>query len=172
MHGQLFGMIDQRVLSRWIHRRDFREDVCKFMDSIVTAEVPEDVVRMSKQAATPLPVPSQPYPTVEDLKLDSAFCRLRLNSHRHCFTCWKGECLTCRMAYPRPFALKTYIADIVPDPNNVNEIIPIRRFPNDSSGNEIISEPPQQSDNSPIDALELRCLASGLKRTSKIEQMI
>ena len=172
MHGQLFGMIDQRVLSRWIHYKDFRKDVCKFMDSIVTTEVPADVVRMSQQLANYVPVPSQPYPSVEDIPLDSAFCRLRLNSHRHCFTCWKGECLTCRMAYPRQFALRSYVAHIVPDPNNPNEIVPIRRFPTDSSGDEIISEPPQQSDNSPIDPVDPRCLASGLKRTSKIEQMI
>ena len=76
------------------------------------------------------------------------------------------------MAYARQFAIKSYIAHIVPDPNNTNEIVPVRRFPIDSNGDEIIGDPPQQSDNSPIDALELRCLASGLKRTSKIEQMI
>ena len=76
------------------------------------------------------------------------------------------------MAYPREFAIKTYIADIVPDPNNANDIIPIRRFLDDSSGDELISKPPEHSDNSPVDALDLRCLESGLKRTSKIEQMI
>ena len=43
MHGQLFGMIDQRVLSRWIHVKSFRKDVCKFIDSIVTTEIPEGV---------------------------------------------------------------------------------------------------------------------------------
>ena len=48
MHGQLFGMIDQRVLSRWIHQKDFRKDVCKLMDSIVTAAIPDGVVRMSQ----------------------------------------------------------------------------------------------------------------------------
>ena len=72
----------------------------------------------------------------------------------------------------RQFAIKSYIAHIVPDPNNTNEIVPIRRFPIDSIGDKIIGDPPQQSDNSPIDALELRCVASGLTRTSKIEQMI
>ena len=134
MHGQLFGMIDQRVLSRWIHDKHFRKDVCKFMDSIVTAEVSDDIVSMSKEVVSSVPVASQPYPSIDDLPLDSAFCRLRLNSHRHCFTCWKGQCLTCRMAYPRQFALRTYIADIVLDPNNADEIVPIRRFPKDDSG--------------------------------------
>ena len=81
MHGQLFGMIDQRVLSRWIHDKHFRKDVCKFMDSIVTAEVSDDVVSMSKQVVSSVPVASQPYPSIDDLLLDSAFCRLRLNSH-------------------------------------------------------------------------------------------
>ena len=43
MHGQLFGMIDQRVLTRWIHDKAFRQEVCTFMDAIATAEVPETV---------------------------------------------------------------------------------------------------------------------------------
>ena len=76
------------------------------------------------------------------------------------------------IGYPRQFALRTYIADIVPDPNNADEIVPICRFPEDDSGDEIISAPPHQSDDSPIDAFDLRCLASGLKRTSNLEQMI
>ena len=172
MHGQLFGMIDQRVLSRWIHVKGFRKDVCNFMDAIVTAEVPENVLRKSQQVTNPIPTASQPYPRVEDIPLDSAFCRLRLNAHRHCFTCWKGECLTCRMSYPRQLAKRTYIAEIVPDPNNTNELVPIRRFPTDTHGDEQISGPPQHNDISPIDASDLRCLASGLRRTSDIEQMM
>ena len=141
MHGQLFGMVDQRVLSRWIHDKGFRKDVCKFMGAIVTAEVPQDVLRKSQQVASRVPVPSQPYSSVEDIQLDSALCRLRLNKHRYCFTCWKGECLTCRMAYKRQFALRNYVADIVPDPNNTNELVPIRRFPRDGNGDEKISDP-------------------------------
>ena len=39
MHGQLFGMLDQRVLTRWIHDKGFRNDVCNFIDAIVTTEV-------------------------------------------------------------------------------------------------------------------------------------
>ena len=122
MHGQLFGMIDQRVLTRWIHDKAFRQEVCNFMDAIATAEVPEEVLRMSKQLPNPVPVGCQPYPSAEDVPMDSAHCRLRVNKHRHCFTCWKGECLTCRMSYPRQFANRTYFADIVPDPTNTKEI--------------------------------------------------
>ena len=172
MHGQLFGMVDQHVLSRWIHVKGFRDDVCQFMGAIVTAEVPQDVLRKSQQVANRVPVASQPYPSVEDIQLDSAFSRLRLNKHRHCFTCWKGNCPTCRIAYKRQVALRNYVADIIQDPNYSNEVVPIRRFPIDGNGDEKISDPPQQSDNSPIDALGLRCLASGLRRTSDIEQMM
>ena len=132
MHGQLFGMIDQRVLTRWIHVKSFRKDVCKFIDSIVTTEVPEAVSKQSHCLGNSVVVASQPYPTVEELSFDSAFCRLRLNSHRHSFTCWKGECLTCRMSYPRPIAERTYISEIVPDPSVTNDIIPERRFTIDS----------------------------------------
>ena len=82
LHGQLFGMIDQRVLTRWIHDKAFRQEVCDFMDAIVTTEIPEAVLGMSKQ----LPfysLVSQPYPSAEDVPVDSALCRLRLNRHRH-----------------------------------------------------------------------------------------
>ena len=62
---------------------------------------------------------AQPYPTLENLDADSAFCRQRLNAHRHSFTCWKGECVTCRMSYHRQLAPKTYITEIIPDPTNM-----------------------------------------------------
>ena len=140
MHGQLFGMIDQRVLTRWIHDKAFRQEVCNFMDAIATAEVPETVLSMSKLQPSPVPVGSQPYPSAEDIPMDSAFLRLRLNRHRHCFTCWKGECLTCRMSYPRQLAKRTYFAEIVPDPTSTNDLVPTRRFPTDDIGDEYISE--------------------------------
>ena len=78
MHGQLFGMIDHRVLTRWINDKAFRQEVCNFMDAIATAEVPEEVLRMSKQLPNPVPVGCQPYPSAEDVPMDSAYCRLRL----------------------------------------------------------------------------------------------
>ena len=170
MHGQLFGMVDQRVLTRWIHVKSFRKDVCNFIDAIVTTEVPDDVSRMSLLPPSPVVVASQPYPTVEDIPLDSAFCRLRLNSHRHTFTCWKGECLTCRMSYPRPIAPRTYFADIVPDLTITDDLVPTRRFPTDPNGDEKISDPTPRSDDSPIDAFDLRIIASGLRRTNEVEQ--
>ena len=75
MQGQLFGMIDQRLLTRWIHDKAFRQEVCNFMDAIATAEVPEEVLRMSKQLPSPVPVGCQPYPSPEDVPMDGAHCR-------------------------------------------------------------------------------------------------
>ena len=74
------------------------------------------------------------------------------------------------MSYPRQLAKRTYFAEIVPDPTSTNDLVPIRRFPTDDIGDEYISEPPLQSDNSLIDAVDDRVIASGLRRTSKIEQ--
>ena len=140
------------------------------MDAIITTEIPEVVLSMSKQLSISAFV-SQPYLSALDVPVDSALCRLRLNRHRHCFTCWKGECLTCRMSYPRQFANRTYFADIVPDPTNTKDIVPIRRFPTDVfTGDEKISDPPLQSENSPVDPVDHRVIASGLRRTSDIEQ--
>ena len=170
MHGQLFGMIDQRVLTRWIHDKTFRKDVCKFIDSIVTAEIPGSALGNEQSSSGTTVVGAQPYPTVQQLPLDSAFCRLRMNTHRHSFTCWKGECLTCRMAYPRQRAGRTYITEIIPDPENAHEIIPKRRFPCNLNGDEVISDPPVTNCLSPIDPPDHRVIACGLRRTSEIEQ--
>ena len=170
MHGQLFGMLDQRVLTRWIHDKGFRKDVCNFLDAIVITEVPDAISLESQHFDRTTPVASQPYPTVEDLPLDSAFCRLRLNSHRHSFTCWKGECITCRMAYPRQFAQRTYVTEVIPDPNITNDLVPVRRYVVDSNGDEKISGPPLPTFNSPVDTSDARVLVSGLRRTSEVEQ--
>ena len=75
------------------------------------------------------------------------------------------------MSYPRPFANRTYFADIIPDPTNTKDLVPIRRFPTDVfTGDEKISDPPLQSENSPVDPVDDRVIASGLRRTSDIEQ--
>ena len=74
------------------------------------------------------------------------------------------------MSYPRQFAKRTYITEIVPDPTSTNDLVPTRRFPTDDTGVETISEPSLHSDTSPVDPLDERILASGLRRTSKTEQ--
>ena len=96
-------------------------------------EVPEAVVRASQQLASPVTVASQPYPFAEDVQRDSDFCRLRINSHRHSFTCWKGKCPACRMSYPVQFLKRTYFTNIVPDPITPNDLVPTSRH---SIGNE------------------------------------
>ena len=74
------------------------------------------------------------------------------------------------MSYPRQFAKRTYITEIVPDLTSTNDLLPTRRFPTDDTGVETISDPPLQSDTSPIDPIDERIIASGLRRTSKVEQ--
>ena len=72
MRGQFFCIIDQRVLTRWIHDKAFRQDVCNFIDAIATAEVPEEVLGKSKQLPNPVPIGSQPYPSTADVLTVSA----------------------------------------------------------------------------------------------------
>ena len=74
------------------------------------------------------------------------------------------------MSYGRQLAKRTYITEIVPDPTSTKDVVPIRRFPIDDTGVETISEPSLQNDTSPVDPHEDRVIASGLRRTSKIEQ--
>ena len=56
MHGQLFGMLDQRVLTRWIHDKGFRKDVCNFIDAIVTTEIPDAILEKSQHFDRKTPV--------------------------------------------------------------------------------------------------------------------
>ena len=78
--------------------------------------------------------------------------------------------MICRMSYPRKFVKRTYFTDIISDPTIPNDIVPTRRFPTDSNGEERISHPPKPNDNSPVDAFDERVIESGVRRTSKIEQ--
>ena len=154
----------------WIHDKTFRKDVCKFIDSIVTAEIPTSVLDNERSRSGTTVVGAQPYPAVEQVPLDSAFCRKRMNTHRHSFTCWKGECLTCRMAYPRQLAGRTYITEIIPDPENPNEIIPKRRFPCNMNGDEFISDPPVTNCLSPVDPPTIVLLLVGYVERLKLNR--
>ena len=106
------------------------------MDAIANAEVPDTVLSMSKEQLAQYQL--VPNLTHLQVPMDSANSRLRLNRHRHCFTFWKGECLTCRMSYPRQLAKRTYFSEIVSDPTTTNDLVPTRRFPNDDIGDEYI----------------------------------
>ena len=119
---------------------------------------------MSKQLTSPIPVGSQPYPSAEDVPVDSAYCRLLLNMYRHCFTCLKGECPTCRISYPRQFAKRKYFAGIVPDLTSNKDLVSTGRFSTDVTFDETICDPPLQTDNTPIDAVYHSVIASGLWR--------
>ena len=170
MHGHLWGQIDNRVLTRWIHDPSFRKKVTSFIDSIVTTEIPDEVVEEQKELGIKSVISAQPYPSAADLSRDSAHCRLRLNTHKHSFTCWKDGCEICRLTYPRPKAYETYIAHLIADPTKTDELIPVRKYPLTISGQETISEPPAFDDTLPIDPDEERVLATGLRRRTNIEQ--
>ena len=86
--------------------------------------------------------------------MDSGHCTLRLNRHRNYFTCWKGECLTCRMSYPRQFAKRTYFSKIVSDPTSTKDLVTTRGVPTDDTVGQTISEPPLLSDTSPVDPMD------------------
>ena len=106
MHAQLFGMVDQRVLMRVIHDKDFRKYVCKYIDTIVTTEVPEAVVGSHNFLILYLLPHNLMLLLTMYIQRDSAFCRLRLNSHQHSFTCWKGECLNISDVLPKTICKK------------------------------------------------------------------
>ena len=74
------------------------------------------------------------------------------------------------MAYPRQLALRTYVTEVIPDPNITNDLVPVRRFVTDGNGDEKISGPPLPTFNSPVDTADARVLVSGLRRTSEVEQ--
>ena len=52
------------------------------MDAIVTTEILDAVLSVSKELSSFVPIASVPYPSPEDVPLDSGLCRLRLTRHR------------------------------------------------------------------------------------------
>ena len=72
---------------------------------------------------------------------------------------------------PQPKAPETYIAHLGRDPAFRDEIVPIRKNIGSAPGNEVISPPPPEDVDRPIDPEETRVLGFGLGRSSDIEQM-
>ena len=68
------------------------------------------------------------YPAANDLDVDSAHVRYRLNTHRHSFTCWKHNLHTCRMCMPQPSTPLTYITELDKDPAFTDTLMPMRKL--------------------------------------------
>ena len=132
--------------------------------------MPSHLVEKEKEKQK-LSVGVEDYPTAAGLDEDSAHVRYRLNTHTHSFTCWKHNVHSCRMCMPQPEAPETYVAHLDRNPAFVDVLMPMRKFKGSVPGHEIISPPPPEDTERPIDAEEERILGFGLRRTSKIEQM-
>ena len=83
----------------------------------------------------------------------------------------EGRWQTCRLAYPPQMAAATYYAEIMAGPSKPKDLVPIRRFPRTVLGQETISDPPVLNEALPVDPDDERIIASGLRRTNKIDQM-
>ena len=169
-HFHLFGQLDHKLLAQWVQDDILRKEITTSIDDIITAAMPSHVVQREKEKQK-LRVGIEDYPTAAGLDEDSAHVRYRLNTHTHSFTCWKHNVHTCRMCMPQPEAPETYVAHLDKDPAFVDVLMPIRKFKGSVPGHEIISPPPLEDTERPIDAEETRILGFGLGRSSKIEQM-
>ena len=169
-HFHLFGQLDHKMLAQWVHDDILRKEITSSIDDIITARMPSNIVETEKEKQKTM-VGVEDYPTAEGLDEDSAHVRYRLNTHRHSFTCWKHSLKTCRMCMPQPEAPETYVAHLDKDPAFTDVLMPKRKFINSVPGHEIISPPPPEDTERPIDAEENRILGFGLGRSSKIEQM-
>ena len=169
-HFHLFGQFDHKMLAQWVHDDILRKDITSSIDDIITARMPSNFVETEKEKLKTM-VGVEDYPTAEGLDEDSAHVRYRLNTHRHSFTCWKHNLRTCRMSMPRPEAPETYVAHLDKDPAFTDVLMPMRKFINSVPGHEIISPPPLEDTERPVDAEENRILGFGLGRSSKVEQM-
>ena len=168
-HFHLWGHLDHKVVGQWVHDGEFRKQITKSIDDIVTARMPSHVVDEEK-AKKGVVIGAEPYPDAEHLDADSAHVRYYLNSHRHTFTCWKHNSHTCRICTPRQLIPDTYIAQLIPNPALKPKLVPLRLV-DDISGGDAIAPPPLDSLNRPIDQEECRVLGFGLGRSTNIEQM-
>ena len=117
--------MDHKVIEQWVHDAEFRKQITKSIDSIITARMPTDVVELEKKKRGCV-IGAEPYLSAEQLDHDSAHVRYHLNTHQHTFTCWKHGLRTCRMCMPQLLTPDTYIAELVPDPAYKPQIIPLR----------------------------------------------
>ena len=169
-HFHLFGQLDHKMLAHWVHDDTVRKEITTSIDDIITARMPSILVEKEKEKQK-TSVGLEDYPTALSLDEDSAHVRYRLNTHRHSFTCWKHKLHTCRMCMPQPEAPETYVAQLDRDPAFNDVLMPKRKFIGSVAGKEIISPPPPEDEERPIDADENRILGFGLGRSSRVEQM-
>ena len=168
-HFHLWGHLDHKVVEQWVHDEDFRKQITKSIDDIITARMPSEIVEEEKQKKGVV-IGAEPYPNATELDADSAHVRYRLNTHRHSFTCWKNNLHTCRMSMPRQLTPDTYIAQLIPDPSLQPKLMPLRNI-DTISGGDIIAPPPPEEADRPIYPDECRVLGFGLGRSTNIEQM-
>ena len=64
---------------------------------------------------------------------------------------------------PQPKAPETYVTELDRDPAFVDVLMPIRKFVGSVPGHEIISPPPLQDTENPIDAVQLERSVSVVK---------
>ena len=83
-----------------MHDVEFRKQITKSIDEIITARMPSHIIEKEKFNKGVV-IGAEPYPSAADLDADSAHVRYHLNTHRHSFTCWKHNLRTCRMCMPR-----------------------------------------------------------------------
>ena len=134
-----------------MHDDIIRKEITSSIDDIITATMPSHFVEKEKEKQK-LSVGVEDYPTAAGLDEDSAHVRYRLNTHTHSFTCWKHNVHSCRMCMPQPEAPETYVAHLDRNPAFVDVLMPMRKFKGSVPGHEIISPPPLQDTERPIDA--------------------
>ena len=85
-HFHLWGHLDHKAIEQGVHDDDFRKQLTKSIDNIMTAHMPLHMVEEEKLKDT-VTIGAESYPNAEQLYADSAHVRYRLNSHSHSFTC-------------------------------------------------------------------------------------
>ena len=167
-HFHLWGNLDHKVIEQWVHDSDFRNQVTRSIDEIITARMPSHIANDEKMKKGVV-IGAEPYPSAAELEEDSARVRYRLNTHRHTFTCWKHNVKTCRMCMPRILTPETYIAQLTPDPAFNPQLVPLRNV-DAISGCDVIEPPPLDCLDIPVYPEQTRILAFGLGRSTELEQ--
>ena len=101
IHFHAWGQLDHRRMGRFLHDPKFRQHVIDFIDKIVTAEIPDELLD-PKESQKKTIIAAEPYPNESSYRLDAGKCRLKVQHHKHSATCWKRHKQPkCRMSMKR-----------------------------------------------------------------------
>ena len=84
VHFHAWGQLDHRRMGRFLHDPKFQKHVIDFIDKIVTAEIPDELLDTNESQKKTI-IAAEPYPDESSYRLDAGKCRLKIQHHKQCY---------------------------------------------------------------------------------------